>query len=102
MSRRPTSARSCAGCSQTATATAPPNTSCATAWARRHRPSRHIVTSANGQPAIAWYILDPTGGGYKAASIEVLDLTSDKVKHITAFADAGFFAAFGLPGALPA
>lgn len=55
-----------------------------------------------GQPAIAWYILDPTGGSYEAASIEVLDLSGDKVKHITTFADAGLFPAFGLPGALPA
>ena len=68
----------------------------------RTGPLRHILTSANGQPAIAWYILNPTGSSYEAASIEVLDLSGDKVRHITAFADAGFFPAFGLPGALPA
>jgi RNA polymerase sigma-70 factor (ECF subfamily) len=64
-------------------------------------PLRHIVTSANGQPAIAWYILDPVAGSYQAASLEVLGLEGDRIRHITAFADAGFFPAFGLPPALP-
>jgi RNA polymerase sigma-70 factor (ECF subfamily) len=65
-------------------------------------PLRHLLTRANGQPAIAWYILDAAGGTYRAASIEVLTLAGDLVEQITAFADAGFFPRFGLPDELPA
>jgi RNA polymerase sigma-70 factor, ECF subfamily len=64
-------------------------------------PLRHRLTSANAQPAVAWYILDAAGGTYRAASIEVLTLAGDRVQHIVAFADAGFFPRFGLPGELP-
>jgi RNA polymerase sigma-70 factor (ECF subfamily) len=61
---------------------------------------RSIVTSANGQPAIAWYML--LGGRFVPASIEVLALDGDRVRDITAFAGPAMFGPFGLPAELPA
>jgi RNA polymerase sigma-70 factor, ECF subfamily len=58
-------------------------------------PLRHIVTSANGQPAIAWYML--VDGRYVPASIEVLSFDGDRVRDIVAFASAALFEPFGLP-----
>ena len=58
---------------------------------------RHLLTTANGQPAIAWYILAPGRETAFAASLEVLGLERDRVKDITAFAGPGFFDLFGLP-----
>jgi RNA polymerase sigma-70 factor (ECF subfamily) len=59
---------------------------------------RHVLTSAGGQPAIAWYILDDERGAYLPASIEVLGLEGDRVKEITAFADVeALFPRFALP-----
>ena len=64
---------------------------------------RHIVTRANGQPAIGWYYLDDARGAYVPASLEVLALEGDRVKEITAFAAAEtFFGPFGLPDQLSA
>ena len=62
---------------------------------------RHVLTSAGGQPGIAWYILDEERGAYLPASIEVLALEGDRVKQITAFADVdALFPRFGLPAEL--
>jgi len=62
---------------------------------------RHVMTSAGGQPAIAWYILDEQRGAYLPAAIEVLALEGDRVKEITAFADArALYPRFGLPAEL--
>ena len=59
---------------------------------------RHVVTSAGGQPAIAWYILDGKRGAYLPAAMEVLALEGDRVKEITAFAAAAdLYPRFGLP-----
>ena len=58
----------------------------------------HVLTSAGGQPGIAWYILDEGRGAYLPAAIEVLALEGDRVKEITAFADTEtLYARFGLP-----
>jgi RNA polymerase sigma-70 factor, ECF subfamily len=58
---------------------------------------RHVVTSAGGQPAIAWYIADESGT-YLPAAIEVLTLEGDRVKEIVAFADSEtLYPQFGLP-----
>ena len=60
---------------------------------------RHVVTRANGQPAVAWYMR--RGGVYRPSSIEVLALEGDRVKEITAFADVEtLFPRFGLPAEL--
>jgi RNA polymerase sigma-70 factor, ECF subfamily len=62
---------------------------------------RHVITSAGGQPGIAWYILDEERGAYLPAAIEVLALEGDRVKEITAFADAQvLYPRFGLPAEL--
>ncbi len=61
---------------------------------------RSIVTSANGQPAIAWYML--LGGRFVPASVEVLALDGDRVRDITAYAGPAMFGPFGLPAELPA
>jgi RNA polymerase sigma-70 factor (ECF subfamily) len=61
----------------------------------------HVVTSAGGQPGIAWYILDPERGAYLPAAIEVLALEGDRVREITAFASAEtLYPRFGLPSQL--
>jgi RNA polymerase sigma-70 factor (ECF subfamily) len=57
---------------------------------------RHVVTSAGGQPGIAWYILDRERGVYLPAAIEVLALEGDRVCEITAFASPELFPRFGL------
>ncbi len=59
---------------------------------------RHVVTSANGQPAIACY-LQPIGeeGPHRAWSIDVLTLRDDKIAEVTSFVGAEHFTAFGLP-----
>jgi RNA polymerase sigma-70 factor (ECF subfamily) len=55
------------------------------------REAQHVVTSANGQPAIAWYERG------RPASIEVLTFGDEQVAGSTAFAAPELFPAFGLP-----
>nr|MDT0662133.1 sigma-70 family RNA polymerase sigma factor [Micromonospora sp. DSM 115978] len=62
---------------------------------------RWLPLSANGQPAVAFYLGDGAGGRHVAWSITVLTLHRDKIKNITSFLDAGLFPAFGLPASLP-
>jgi RNA polymerase sigma-70 factor, ECF subfamily len=63
-------------------------------------PLHHIVTSANGQPAVAWYLRSGRRGVYLPASIEVLTLEGARVAEITAFASPELFPRFGLPAEL--
>jgi RNA polymerase sigma-70 factor (ECF subfamily) len=65
-------------------------------------PLRHVVTAANGQPAVAWYILDAGRGSYHPASLEVLTLEGERVKDIVAFVRPDLFPRFGLPEELAA
>ena len=65
-------------------------------------PLRSALTTANGQPAVAWYILDGEQGSFLPASLEVLTLDGDRVRDIVAFASPGLFERFGLPLAVPA
>jgi RNA polymerase sigma-70 factor (ECF subfamily) len=58
---------------------------------------RHVVTRANGQPAVGWYVWQPDGGIYAPASIEVLGIEGERIGAITAFAEPRLFARFGLP-----
>jgi RNA polymerase sigma-70 factor (ECF subfamily) len=76
---------------------------------------RHRATRANGQLAIACYILDPGRGRYLTCGIDVLTLDGDRITAIDAFLTAdhlrpfGYdgrfttadFARFGLPAELP-
>jgi RNA polymerase sigma-70 factor, ECF subfamily len=58
---------------------------------------RHVATQANGQPAIGWYIWNPTEAAYVPTSIEVLTLEGPRVSEIVAFASPELFPRFGLP-----
>jgi RNA polymerase sigma-70 factor (ECF subfamily) len=60
-------------------------------------PLRSIAVSANGQPAVAWYILDAERGVFAAAALEVLAFEGERVRDIVAFAQPDFFGRFGLP-----
>ncbi|NRQ36504.1 sigma-70 family RNA polymerase sigma factor [Nonomuraea sp. NN258] len=61
---------------------------------------KYVPIQANGQPAFAVYFRDETG--YRAFSLQVLELTGAKVSHVSQFLDLRLFAAFGLPERLPA
>jgi RNA polymerase sigma-70 factor, ECF subfamily len=61
---------------------------------------RSIVTSANGQPAVAWYVWNGEREVYAAASLEVLGFEGDLVREITAFVMPELFPRFGLPAEL--
>jgi RNA polymerase sigma-70 factor, ECF subfamily len=61
---------------------------------------RKLLTEANGQPAVAWYVRDTPGGPYLARSIEVLSFDGERVSAIVAFASQRLFAGFGLPSEL--
>ena len=61
------------------------------------RGSRLIATEANGSPAFGHYKPDPNGG-YSAWSLQVLEVSGDRIDGITFFLDtARFFPMFGLP-----
>jgi RNA polymerase sigma-70 factor, ECF subfamily len=67
---------------------------------------RHRAAQANGQLAVAGYLLDPESGRYPGHVIDVLTLDGDKIAAVTAFlfgdeAAADAFASFGLPPELP-
>jgi RNA polymerase sigma-70 factor, ECF subfamily len=59
--------------------------------------ARTVTTRANGQLAIAYYLLDADSGRYKAGALDVLTLEGALVREITAFANPEVFASFGLP-----
>jgi RNA polymerase sigma-70 factor (ECF subfamily) len=59
--------------------------------------ARTVITRANGQLTIAYYLLDADSGRYKAGALDVLTLEGEHVKEITAFANPEVFASFGLP-----
>jgi RNA polymerase sigma-70 factor, ECF subfamily len=61
---------------------------------------RHVVTGANGQPAVACYLWDDAAGRHLAWAINVLTLRGDLIAEITAFIGAEHFAPFGLPESL--
>jgi RNA polymerase sigma-70 factor, ECF subfamily len=61
---------------------------------------RHLVTRANGQPAIAWYLWDAQRERHLAASLEVLALEGARVREINAFVLPELFPQFGLPAEL--
>jgi RNA polymerase sigma-70 factor (ECF subfamily) len=59
--------------------------------------SRLVATIANGQPAFGQYKPSPDGG-YEPWSLQVLELSGDRITGITFFLDtARFFPLFGLP-----
>jgi len=66
------------------------------------RPGRRrlVPTRANGQPALAFYSRDPTGGVFRATSLMVITLQGRGVTALTRF-DPSVLSHFGLPRILP-
>lgn len=63
---------------------------------------RHLVTSANGAPAVACYRWDADSGAFLATVVDVLTLRAGRICAVTAFINPELFARFGLPAVLPA
>jgi RNA polymerase sigma-70 factor (ECF subfamily) len=59
--------------------------------------SRTLLTSANGQPALAYYLQVGDSDRYEATAIDVLTLEGSSIKAITAFVVPEIFERFGLP-----
>jgi RNA polymerase sigma-70 factor (ECF subfamily) len=66
------------------------------------RPGRRrlVQTRANGQPALAFYSRDATGGVFRATSLMVVTLTGERIAALTRF-DPSVLQHFGLPRILP-
>jgi RNA polymerase sigma-70 factor (ECF subfamily) len=62
---------------------------------------RYQPTSANGQPAVAFYLGSDASGPHVAWSITVLTLRGDHIAEITSFLGPDHFTPFGLPASLP-
>ncbi|HMG30276.1 MAG TPA: hypothetical protein VK585_09180 [Jiangellaceae bacterium] len=60
---------------------------------------RCLLTSANGQPAVAMYLRRPGDSVYRAFALDVLRIANGLVAEITTFED-GVFPAFDLPSTL--
>jgi RNA polymerase sigma-70 factor, ECF subfamily len=58
---------------------------------------RHLAVTANGQPAVAFYLGAQASGPHTAWSITVLTLRGTRIAEITSFLEPACFAAFGLP-----
>ncbi|MFF0487621.1 sigma-70 family RNA polymerase sigma factor [Nocardia sp. NPDC004068] len=61
---------------------------------------RSIRTSANTQPAVAYYRRDDGESVYRAHSIHVLTVADSRIERITVFVEPRLFERFGLPGVL--
>jgi RNA polymerase sigma-70 factor (ECF subfamily) len=60
-----------------------------------------VEVSANGGPALALYMRDPSDGVHRAFHLQVPTLGPDGVTHVAAFFDTTLFPRFGLPDELP-
>ncbi len=60
-----------------------------------------VLTRANNQPALVYYLPDPSTPVWRAGSMVVLGLRGDRVCALTRFGDHGLLARFGLPRVLP-
>ena len=63
---------------------------------------RHLVTHANGQPAVGCYVWDEGIGAYVAEVLDVLTLNGEQITAVTAFIDSSLFPRFHLPSQLAA
>ncbi|GAA1710208.1 sigma-70 family RNA polymerase sigma factor [Fodinicola feengrottensis] len=61
---------------------------------------RSVLTSANGQPAVACYLGEDADGPHRPWSINVLTLRADRICAITSFLDTDHFPLFELPSQL--
>jgi RNA polymerase sigma-70 factor (ECF subfamily) len=62
---------------------------------------RHLPTSANGQPAVGFYLRSDDAGAHLSWSITVLTLRGQHIAELTSFIGPDHFVAFGLPASLP-
>lgn len=62
---------------------------------------RHVPTSANGQPAVGFYLRNEGTDAHLAWSINVLTLRGERIAEITSFIGCDHFPPFGLPASLP-
>ena len=63
---------------------------------------RYLPTRANGQPAVAAYVLSDDRTAYLPLALDVLTLREGSIAEITAFRTPELFPRFGLPEALAA
>jgi RNA polymerase sigma-70 factor (TIGR02960 family) len=63
---------------------------------------RFVPTRANSQPALAYYLRDPSAPIWRVGGLVVLTLREDRIAAITRFGDTATLARFGLPRTLPA
>jgi RNA polymerase sigma-70 factor (TIGR02960 family) len=61
-----------------------------------------VLTRANHQPALVYYLLDPWAPLWRAGSLLVLTVRGDQVSAVTRFGNPALLARFGLPRTLPA
>jgi RNA polymerase sigma-70 factor, ECF subfamily len=61
---------------------------------------RYLSTRANGQPAVAAYLLDRETGTYVPLALDVLTLRGAEIAEVTAFRMPEAFPHFGLPARL--
>ncbi len=61
---------------------------------------RGLVTGANLQPAVGWYLLAPGGSEYRPHALDVLVVVDGLVAEITSFINPELFERFGLPATL--
>jgi RNA polymerase sigma-70 factor (ECF subfamily) len=61
---------------------------------------RHLVTTANGQPAVVGYLWDEEASTFLGHVVDVLTLRGDRVASVTAFIGAEHVARCGLPAEL--
>jgi RNA polymerase sigma-70 factor (ECF subfamily) len=61
---------------------------------------RYVSTSANGQPALATYLLDREAGSYLPLALDVLTLRGSSIAEVIAFRTPEVFPRFGLPAEL--
>ncbi|WP_326563169.1 sigma-70 family RNA polymerase sigma factor [Micromonospora sp. NBC_01796] len=62
---------------------------------------RYLTTSANGQPAVGFYVGESATATHLAWGINVLTLRGEQIAEITSFLSPEEFAPFGLPASLP-
>jgi RNA polymerase sigma-70 factor (ECF subfamily) len=62
---------------------------------------RHRPISANGQPAVAFYVGGDPTAAHHAWSITVLTLRGERIAEITSFLDPESFVPFELPSSIP-
>lgn len=66
-------------------------------WGLGCRGSRLLPIAANGSPAFAQYRASGPGGRHEPWSLQVLELSGGRIRHIHHFLDTSLFRRFGLP-----